>query len=272
METIAMKLTAHDAANIVPSMTADEFRELKKDIKERGLIEPIVLFDGKILDGRNRYKACAELGIAPETLTLDEHDIGGDPAAYVLSTNLHRRHLTPSQRAMIATDLEKFYAKAAKERQRLSEGPGKKGLAPVPNLNEIKVHAAEQAGKAVGVGARSVTAAKTVINRGCDELQTAVRDGRVAVKVAEKFARAISPAVQSALVYAALLEDDPNKALSQSSKPRPVQSAVKIPAALITGTLKAIEELEQRLERCGVLSTVRNHLNAIREAVENVKH
>lgn len=54
-------------------------------------------FDGKILDGGNRYRACTELGIAPETIEYS----GGDPLAFVLSENLHRRHLTQIQQAAI---------------------------------------------------------------------------------------------------------------------------------------------------------------------------
>jgi hypothetical protein len=73
---------------------------IRLGLEENGLREPIVV-EGKIRDGRNRFCACGELGIQPEL----EYFNGGAPAAFVLSMNLHRRHLTTSQRAMIAAEI-----------------------------------------------------------------------------------------------------------------------------------------------------------------------
>ena len=66
-----------------------------------GLHEPIWLYEGQILDGRNRYRACQELGIPCPTRVYE----GQEPLAFNLSLNLHRRHLNESQRAMVAERL-----------------------------------------------------------------------------------------------------------------------------------------------------------------------
>lgn len=262
-----MKLAVHNAANIVPCMTDAEFAELKADIAKHGQRDPLVLFDGKILDGRNRYRACTELDIDPSTITLDLHDVGGDPIAYVISTNVHRRHLSASQRSMLALEVERLYAAEAKERQ--VRKPANSVPAPVP---EQKGEAREKAAKALGVGPRSVQAAKSVIKSGCAELQQAVREGKVTVKVAEKFARAVpSPVAQAAIVNGAVLEDDPNKIIRQHASKRQVVASDKIPAARITGAQQALKDLEQRLDRLGVLPSLQNHINAIREGIDNVQ-
>src|SRR5690606_33595186 len=65
-----------------------------------GLREPPVLLGGRVLDGRNRYRACLEVGVAPRFVDFDGGE--GDALAYVVSLNLHRRHLSESQRAMVA--------------------------------------------------------------------------------------------------------------------------------------------------------------------------
>ena len=91
----------HKYANLFALIEGIEFDLFVQDIKANGLNNPIVLHDGKILDGRNRYLACKELGIVPETKTFN----GGDPLAFVLSENLRRRHLTTSQRAALAAEL-----------------------------------------------------------------------------------------------------------------------------------------------------------------------
>jgi ParB-like chromosome segregation protein Spo0J len=96
----------HPAAEFFPPMAGAEFDELVADIKANGLKESIVLYDGKLLDGRNRARACKALGIP---VTVQEHHEGcaniGDPFAYVVSKNFHRRHLTPEQKRDVLVKL-----------------------------------------------------------------------------------------------------------------------------------------------------------------------
>ena len=94
-------LEPHRLAVLFPSMGRYEYEELKDDILRNGLRMPIVLYEGRILDGRNRYLACKELGIPPRFVNYE----GDDPEGVVASLNLQRRHLNPSQRAMIAARL-----------------------------------------------------------------------------------------------------------------------------------------------------------------------
>ncbi|PRY07050.1 ParB N-terminal domain-containing protein [Paraburkholderia sp. BL25I1N1] len=100
-----MSLELHPLCTLFPRLEGVEFESLKADIEANGQLQPIVLHDGMILDGGNRYRACVELGIEPLTSDMDLGDY--DLLSYVLSVNLHRRHLTPGQHAAIvaaATD------------------------------------------------------------------------------------------------------------------------------------------------------------------------
>jgi len=96
-------LTAHPLADIFPLMEGEEFDALVEDIKDNWLREPITLYEDKILDGRNRYRAVVK---ADRLFKLKEENFrtysGSDPLGLVVSANLHRRHLTESQRALIA--------------------------------------------------------------------------------------------------------------------------------------------------------------------------
>jgi len=91
----------HPMANIFPMLGVEELGELADDIMLNGLHQSVELFEGKILDGRNRYLACELVGIEPDYVEYE----GDDPLGYVLSLNLHRRHLTASQRAALAAEI-----------------------------------------------------------------------------------------------------------------------------------------------------------------------
>lgn len=90
-------MTIEKACEIFPLIDGDEFQALKRDIAEHGQREPIIYVDGEIIDGRNRLRACEELGIEPKirNLTADE---AGDVFSLVMSLNFHRRHLKPHEK------------------------------------------------------------------------------------------------------------------------------------------------------------------------------
>src|SRR5262245_38375677 len=94
-------LEFHPIADMFPLMEGEGFAALVADIKANGLIEPIVVLDGLILDGRNRYRACAAAEIEPTFRPFT----GDDPTSHVLSANLHRRHLTAEQKRNLLVKL-----------------------------------------------------------------------------------------------------------------------------------------------------------------------
>ncbi|PWT79149.1 MAG: hypothetical protein C5B60_00150 [Chloroflexi bacterium] len=104
----------HELAKLLPPIPADEFAKLVADIRENGLHHPIVLCEGKVLDGVHRDKACDKAGVRPKY----EAFTGKDPLTYVISENVLRRHLTPSQRAMLALELEERFAAEPKQKGR----------------------------------------------------------------------------------------------------------------------------------------------------------
>ena len=170
----------HDAAAIFPLMVDDDFDALVNDLRQHGLQTPVDLLEEKIIDGRNRYRACLQAGVKPIFNKVNPDD----PVQFVMSRNLHRRHLTPSQLALVAGKARDYYAKAAKERQRGGKG-GKLLMEQVP---QAKGTARDKAGKAVGVSGKLVDRATKVIEKGAPELAKAVEEGRMSVSKAAEVA------------------------------------------------------------------------------------
>jgi N6-adenosine-specific RNA methylase IME4 len=158
---------SHPLAKLFPLMEGDDLAALATDVKANGLREPIVLLDGLILDGRNRFRACVIAGVEP---SFKEYD-GDDPLAFVISLNLTRRHLNESQRAMVAARMAT-----------LKDGQRQLGqLAHVPTQGD--------AARALNVSERSVKRAAQVRDHAAPEIIHAVDQGRLAVSAAAQAAK-----------------------------------------------------------------------------------
>jgi ParB-like chromosome segregation protein Spo0J len=175
-DTRLAELEFHSLANIFPMMDAESLQSLSDDIKQHGLHESILVYEGKILDGRNRYRACNMAGVDPDFDTYD----GDDPLSFVISRNLKRRQLTPGQLAFVALKIKDIEAERAKERQRVHGGtaPGKKANTAANLGGSVASDARDLAAKQVGVSHGYVTDAEKV-RREAPELENKVVAGEV---------------------------------------------------------------------------------------------
>lgn len=173
----------HEVANIFPLMTEAEFSSLKADIAENGLREAVWLHpDGSIIDGRNRYNACTELGIVPEFRTWNGD---GSLVSFVVSLNLHRRHLNSGQLAMVALDILPLLEEEAKERQGVRND---KPTTSVNSLTEVVAQpkrATAQAAAITGTNRQYVSDAKRIAAES-PNLAAQVRAGTVTMTQAKR--------------------------------------------------------------------------------------
>jgi len=172
-------LQFHDAANVFPMMGDSKLAELTADIKANGLQETIWLYEDKILDGRNRYCACIAAGIAPTYRTY----LGNDPLGFVLSLNLHRRHLSSSQLAVIGLECEKYLAVEAK--QRMVAGINQHSRPSETFQQGSTGKAAQQAAQMVGTNAHYIADAKKLDAEEPD-LLSLVLEGEITIPQAKK--------------------------------------------------------------------------------------
>lgn len=155
----------HPLANILPLIEGVRFNDLVDSVRANGLRHPVILHEGMILDGRNRYRAC----LAAQVPVRFESFAGKDPIAFVLDENVHRRHLDEGQRSAAAAEL----------------------------CANLHISQLEAAGK-LNVSLRSVSDAVKVMTKAPD-VHKAVQRGEIPVSVAAKLSAVPEPWRQKAL-------------------------------------------------------------------------
>jgi N6-adenosine-specific RNA methylase IME4 len=159
-----MTLPFHPLANLFPLIEGEEFEALVADIKANGLRETISVWEGLILDGRNRARACEAADVAPRYEAFAGE--ASDALALVLSKNLTRRHLTDSQRAYVAAKLSTIGWGGDRSK--------------TPNGGLTIAQAAER----LRVAKRTVERAKIVQDKAAAEVQQLVEKGEMPVALA----------------------------------------------------------------------------------------
>ena len=170
-------------ASAFPFMSPEEFEALKTDISTRGQQKKITCRDDLVLDGRNRLKACVELGIEPQFESFEGTE--EEAVALVLGENMARRHMNESQRACTAASLHKGKIfpnlKVAAEALRVSD-------MMIKGVRRVRKNGHPKLYEAVRSGALRVTAATELLAltgehqaQMADELTHASPKGRTVV-------------------------------------------------------------------------------------------
>ena len=170
--TKLQRIEHHPIANVFPMLESAALRELADDIGQHGLLEPIIFYQGKILDGRNRDEACLIAGVEPRYVQFDGDD--AQALDLVVSRNLRRRHLNESQRAMAAATVAN-----------MKHGGDRRSDQPA-NWHGVS---RSTAAAALNVSERSVARAAVVRNQGAPELIAAVEAGVIPVSTAANLVR-----------------------------------------------------------------------------------
>lgn len=172
----------HPAANAFPSMSADELNELAADIKLNGLLVPIEVYKGQLIDGRSRLAACKMAGVEPTFIDVNLENVS--PGEYVWSLNGLRRHLTIDQKRAIAVDLEVHLADEAKTRQGHGQtAPGKSLKAQTPEAS--KGQARDKAAQMLRIGGRGVSDAKAIKKKSPETFER-IKQGELKVTQAKQ--------------------------------------------------------------------------------------
>ena len=194
---------AHPFSKLFPKLGKEEFLALEDSIRAHGQEEPIVLYNGKILDGRNRYMACYSAGIEP-TVVDGEFESDKEALDYVIIANVTRRHLDKSQRAMVGNKFRAEYDALAEVRKKAGQKKGGEdsGKGQVPGVSTGNLDARDEIGKAFSVGGKLMDQARAVAEASPEE-EARVLAGETTVGAAYK---RVQPEAETKALYVAEYE------------------------------------------------------------------
>jgi len=184
----------HPAADELPLMSEDEFDELLESIEKHGQLEPVLIIKRRnasvVIDGRNRLRACLQLGIEPILKIYRGKRDMAVVVDLVLARNLHRRHLVPAERVVYTVNLLALAKREeAADRRRATQnnnaaGPDQANL-PGQVCGQMRDVLAEKA----GVSPRTVQSFLTVKENGVPELEAAILTDGISLSAAEEISK-----------------------------------------------------------------------------------
>lgn len=166
-----MKYEQHPLSAAFPPMTPEEFQSLKDSVNENGVLNPITIYEGMVLDGWHRYQAAMELGMDCPEAELEDWI---DPKDFVLAQNKNRRHITAAQLAMATTAVYEWYPNGVTSSSALNAGLQKTSA----ELAEIS-----------GTSKRTIEQAKSVMKNASSEVKDAVKSGKIGLYKAQEISK-----------------------------------------------------------------------------------
>lgn len=242
----------HPACALWPRPSDEEVLAIADDIKANGLLNPIWLFEGAILDGKTRYEACGVAGVEPRFETY----IGKDPVGFTVSQNKSRRHMTSEELAFAVAELSK-----------LSHGGNRSNLRD----RSLKDASVEKLAKIAGIGMTSVYEAKSLLKNGEPNIIELARSGKVGIASAAVFVRRTSREKQRTAVVDDIKgqtgKKNPSDTIRRNKYGVPVQGKRNIPV-----TIPSKKTLEERKKPQPMLTIpARDVAEKFRSLIKRVK-
>jgi ParB/Sulfiredoxin domain len=242
-----MKMKVHPVADLFPMLEGEELRELAEDIKTNGLRDPIVMTSKGILaDGRNRLSACKFAKVNPRFKKLPANYSEIQIMNYIISVNIHRRHLTASDRVRLWPSIKPYLEAEAQKRQDEGRVAGGKNRTkrPASPSNEGKAKNKDgeinrQGAKILNVGHATIAKADKVFEEN-PKLGAQIGSGKGQVSVDKAYKKLQAKAAKKK----AMSDDEREEAIFQKYNKEITNAAAKL--AMIWGSIDAIKVTKER--------------------------
>jgi DNA methylase/ParB-like nuclease family protein len=241
----------HEVTTMFPPMTMEEFDLLVADIRCHGLQEPLWRYQGQIIDGTHRYRACIVLGIEPHYREWEGQE--GSLVRFVVSRNLPRRHLSGPQKAVVALEIEHQLSIEARKNKALVGGDHRSLLQKVAKAID-PLHAAEQAAAAVGTNHYYVTDVKKIVTLAPD-LKDPMKRGELGIADAKVLVQLPQPQRAATLQMKTQGQVKSVKAAVLCFKRAEIEAQAQLAPSKPQLTLASWQEWLPKQEPCDLLLT-----------------
>jgi ParB-like chromosome segregation protein Spo0J len=178
------RMEIHHFAAQFRQLEGGELQKLADDIKREGLREPIITWNGKLLDGRNRLAACELAGVTPRFVTFTGDEIGA--VKRIVSANLHRRHDSPSVKAAMIAAAEELVTEI---QAKAKANQGARTDLSTSTPAGVKVDSNRELAEVAGVGTRTMTRVRQA-QKEAPEVFADVLAGKTTAREAERAVKA----------------------------------------------------------------------------------
>lgn len=167
--------------NLIPPLTKEEYQQLEENLIKEGCIDALILWNGTIVDGHNRYEICTRRKIHFDTKEMIFNS-KEEVKEWIIRHQFGRRNISINQRSLLALRLEDVIKAMAKLRQKLHGGtaPGKNTLSPGTE-SEI-VHTDKELAKIAKVSEKTIQRTRVILKEGTEEQKERFKSDKAPVK------------------------------------------------------------------------------------------
>ena len=169
-----------DFKKLIPALTVEEFKQLEANILSEGIRDPLVVWNGYLVDGHNRYTIATQHGLEYKTVSKEFKD-GNAVKEWMILNQFGRRNLSNYQRSVLALQLEDVFSARAKQNQKISEG---KGIQISEDLKKTEVVAIKEVAKVAKVSHDTIAKVKRIEAVATPEVKAQLSTGEMSINQA----------------------------------------------------------------------------------------
>jgi len=168
--------------SLIPPLSNEEFKQLERNILEEGIREPLITWNGILIDGHNRYRIAQEHDMNYETLEKEFDNINR-VKEWMVNNQLGRRNLSNYQRSVLALQLEDVFQEKAKENQAIQF----KGSSLIQISEEVKpIVSIKEVAKIANVSHDTIAKVKKIEANATPEVKARLNTGTMSINEAYK--------------------------------------------------------------------------------------
>jgi DNA modification methylase len=171
--------------SLIPPLSNEEFKQLERNILEEGIREPLITWNGILIDGHNRYRIAQEHDINYETLEKEFENIFL-VKVWMIYNQFGRRNLSNYWKSVLALELEDVFREKAKENLVLSGGDKKSGLQISVNPITDKINTQKEIAKIANVSHDTIAKVKKIQSNATPEVKEKLNTGTMSINEAYK--------------------------------------------------------------------------------------